>query len=364
MMRKPMTANVDGALDHYAMLERLDLAPLWEYQTNLFPKEPSKRALPFLWHYEDIRPELLHFGDALSMEKAERRVLMLINPGLREQAATVANIYAGFQLILPRETARAHRHTSNAFRFIVEGEGASTTVDGEKTSMRAGDLLLTPGWAWHDHTHEGDGPMIWLDGLDFPLINILGVQFFETFSERAQPQVRPSNQASRLYAHARLNPVLRDKAKSGKGRSSPLSNYPWEQTEAALTAIGFDIEGAHRTGVVLDYVNPLDGGPVLPTMNCRIVRLPPGFDGVAQRRTASEIVHVVRGSGTTMIDGQRFDWKAHDTMALPIWSTHRHLNSSSSEDAILFTYSDAPVLESLGLYREDAGSPAFARVSP
>jgi gentisate 1,2-dioxygenase len=359
-----MTPAADGDEVRYAALTTLDLAPLWECQKNLFPREPSKRAVPFLWHYGDIRPQLLYFGGALSMDKAERRVLMLINPGLREQAATAANIYAGFQLILPGETARAHRHNSNAFRFIVEGRGASTTVDGEKTTMRCGDLLLTPGWAWHDHIHEGEGPMIWLDGLDFPLINALGVQFFELFPERAQPRSRTVDRASRLYAHARLNPVISGATRAGEGEASPMTNYPWERTEAALRAIGFDIEGADRTGVVLDYVNPRNGGPVLPTMNCRIVQLPPGFDGASQRRTASEIVHVVRGSGTTIIDGRRFDWKAHDTLAVPLWSTYRHLNASDSEDAVLFTYSDAPVLHALGLYREDAGSREFATMAP
>lgn len=356
--------SVDANEAHYAALSRLALAPLWEHQTDLFPREPSRRALPFRWSYAEIRSQLTYFGSSLSMEKAERRVLMLVNPGLRDEAATAANIYAGFQLIMPGERARAHRHTSNAFRFVVEGEGASTTVDGEKTSMKSGDLLLTPGWAWHEHLHEGQGPMIWLDGLDFPLINRLGIQFFESLPERVQAPSRSADRASRLYAHARLNPASPSGPSYAAGKASPLTNYPWERTEAALHAIGFDVDGVDRTGVVLDYVNPVNGGPVLPTMNCSIVRLPPGFEGASRRRTASEIVHVVRGSGTTVIDGQRFEWKAHDTMALPVWCTHRHLNASSREDVVLFTYSDAPVLHALCLYREDAGHPELSSVSP
>jgi gentisate 1,2-dioxygenase len=206
--------------------------------------------------------------------------------------------------------------------------------------------------------------MIWLDGLDFPLINVLGVQFFESLPERVQAPSRSADRASRLYAHARLNPVSRPELRSPGGQASPMTNYPWERTEAALRAIDFDVEGVSRTGVVLDYVNPVNGGPVLPTMNCRIVHLPPGFEGESQRRTASEIVHVVRGSGSTVIDGQRFEWKTRDTMALPLWCTHRHFNASGSEDVVLFTYSDAPVLQALGLYREDAGHPDFAKVQP
>lgn len=359
-----MSDTEERSAEHYRALKRLELAPLWDLQANLFPPEPLARAIPFHWRYADIHPHLIHFGGALPLERAERRVLMLINPGMREESATVANIFAGLQLILPGETARAHRHTANAFRFIIEGSGASTTVDGEKTSMRAGDLLLTPGWAWHDHVHEGQGPMIWLDGLDYPLINALGIQFFEPYSERAQSLSTPTDRASRLYAHARLNPVIPGRAPAAPACSSPISNYPWERTEAALDAIGFDAEGAERHGVVLEYVNPLNGGPVLPTISCRIVRLRAGFAGEARRRTASEIVHIVRGSGTSIIDGQRFDWRAHDTLAVPIWSTCRHFNRSDSEDAVLFTYSDEPALTALNLYREDGGHPSYASVGP
>src|SRR3989337_2890 len=152
----------------YAAVARLGTAPLWRYYGNLFAAEPRSRAVPHLWRYPDLRPYLLHFADELSLEEAERRVLMLVNPGLPDPPATTTTLYAGIQVILPGETAQAHRHTSGAFRFIIEGDGAYTTVNGERVHMHPGDLLLTPGWHWHDHAHDGEGPMLWLDGPDFP----------------------------------------------------------------------------------------------------------------------------------------------------------------------------------------------------
>lgn len=152
----------------YKALETAGAAPLWRFYGNLFPAQPKSRAVPYRWSWRELRPHLLHFSETLSLDEAERRVLMLVNPGLTDPPATVNTLYAGLQIILPGETAQAHRHTSNAFRFILEGSGAWTTVDGERVFMEPGDLLLTPGWHWHDHTHEGDAPMIWLDALDYP----------------------------------------------------------------------------------------------------------------------------------------------------------------------------------------------------
>jgi gentisate 1,2-dioxygenase len=336
----------------YALLERLETAPLWRRHGSLFTAEPPPKAVPFVWRYGELRPALVRLGEGLPLELADRRVLMMINPGLREQAATVSHLFAGFQMILPGETAPTHRHAANAFRFIVEGEGASTTVDGEKIPMAPGDLLLTPGWSWHDHAHAGDGPMIWLDGLDYPLVNVLGLCFFEAH-RRAEPPPRTRPLAA-LFSHARMNPVLPGpQAPSGGG--SPQLSYPWTQTEAALEAIGFEVEGAHTQGVVLEYVDPTSGGPVLPTISCRIVRLPPGFEGAPRRRTAGEVVHVVRGSGASIVDGRRFDWTARDILAVPTWSTCRHLNASATEDVVLFCYCDEPAVKALGFYREDGG---------
>jgi gentisate 1,2-dioxygenase len=335
--------------DPYDAIARLGTAPLWRYYGNLFAAEPKSRAVPHLWSYSALRPYLLHFADVLSLEEAERRVLMLVNPGLTEPPATTTNLYAGIQVILPGETAQAHRHTAGAFRFIIEGRGAYTTVNGERVHMRPGDLLLTPGWHWHDHAHEGDGPMLWLDGLDYPLVNALEVGFFELYSERTQKADVPDDISSRQFIHGRLTPAWDPKPSA----NSPIGNYPWEETSRAFDAIADDAAGSDADGVVLEYTNPWNGGPVMPTIGCRVARLRPGFRGVPRRQTPSTIYHVVRGEGVTIVDGQRLEWGEKDVFAVPGWATYEHRNASLADDAILFSYSDTPAVTSLGLYREE-----------
>lgn len=335
--------------DAYDAIAELGTAPLWRYFGNLFAAEPKSRAVPFRWSYPALRPHLLHFADVLSLEEAERRVLMLVNPGLSDPPATTTTLYAGIQVILPGETAQAHRHTSNAFRFVIEGSGAHTTVNGERVHMHPGDLLLTPGWHWHDHAHEGDGPMLWLDGLDFPLVNALEAGFFELYGERTQQAGVPDDISSRQFIHGRLTPAWDPQPSP----NSPIGNYPWAETARAFEAIADDALGSDSDGVLLEYTNPWTGGPVMPTIGCRVARLRPGFQGLPRRQTPSTIYHVVRGHGVTTVDGQRLEWGPKDVFAVPGWATYQHVNSVRDEDAILFSYTDAPALAALGLYREE-----------
>lgn len=346
-IQQPGETSINSA-EAYEAIQRLGAAPLWRYQRNLFPAQPKSKAVPYVWHYNELRPYLLHFSTTLSLKEAERRVLMLVNPGLQEPPATVNTLYAGIQIILPGETAQAHRHTSGAFRFIIEGSGAYTTVNGERVHMHPGDLLLTPGWHWHDHAHEGEGPMMWLDGLDYPLVNMLEAGFFELYNERLQPATSPDDFSTHQYLHGRLNPVW----EQPRTQNSPIGNYTWAETEKALNAIADDATGSDYDGILLEYTNPWTGGPVMPTTSCRIARLRPGFHGHAHRHTSSTIYHVVRGQGATIVDGTRLEWGEHDIFAVPGWAAHEHINTSSTQDAVLFVDTDEPVMRSLGLYRE------------
>ncbi|MEV4754429.1 cupin domain-containing protein [Micromonospora sp. NPDC049559] len=335
--------------DAYDAIAKLGTAPLWRYFGDLFAAQPKSRAEPFLWSYAALRPYLLHFADVLSLREAERRVLMLVNPGLADPPATTTTLYAGIQVILPGETAQAHRHTSGAFRFVIEGSGAYTTVNGERVHMHPGDLLLTPGWHWHDHAHEGEGPMLWLDGLDFPLVNALEAGFFELYGERTQKADVPDDISSRQFIHGRLTPAWSPRPSP----NSPIGNYPWSETARAFDAIADDAVGSDSDGVLLEYTNPWTGGPVMPTIGCRVARLRPGFRGVPRRQTPSTIYHVVRGEGVTTVDGRRLEWGPKDVFAVPGWATYEHVNAARGDDAILFSYTDAPALTALGLYREE-----------
>ncbi|MCE0762050.1 cupin domain-containing protein [Pseudonocardia kujensis] len=337
--------------DHaYSQITKLGAEPLWRHYGDLFHPEPRSAAVPHRWSFSDLRPYMLHFTETLSLEEAERRVLMLVNPGLADPPATVNSLFAGIQIIMPGETAQAHRHTANAFRFIIEGESAYTTVNGERVHMRPGDLLLTPGWHWHDHYHEGSGPMMWLDGLDFPLTNSFEAGFFELFGDRTQKSRVPDDFSSRVYIHGRLNPVW----ETPQTASSPVGNYPWSETERALAAIGDDVDGSESEGVVLEYTNPWTGGPVMPTIDCRILRLRPGFVGRPARTTASTILHAVRGRATVEVGDTTFDLEPKDILAVPGWARYRLDCASTSEDAVLFAYSNRPALRALELLREEA----------
>ncbi|MFE9695027.1 cupin domain-containing protein [Micromonospora sp. NPDC005806] len=342
-----MTVNTSETA--YEELDALAVAPLWRYFGELFLPEPRSAARPHRWEYAALRPHMMHFADALSLEDAERRVLMLINPGLQDPPATVNSLFAGLQIIMPGETAQAHRHTANAFRFIIEGDAAYTTVNGERVHMHPGDLLMTPGWHWHDHYHAGDQPMIWLDGLDFPLTNAFEAGFFELFGERSQKPTVPDDLSSRRFIHGRLNPAWEQAA----GPASPVGNYPWRETERAFAAIADDAEGSENEGIVLEYTNPWTGGSVLPTIDCKVSRLRPRFRGRPRRTTASTILHVVRGQGHVEIGDERFDFAPHDVIAVPGWAPHRFVNGSATEDAVLFAYSNRPALRALGMLREE-----------
>lgn len=336
--------------DAYRGLAALDAAPLWRYLGDLFRPEPEPLAVPIVWKYKPLREYAMYFADTLPIEDALRRVLMLVNPGLQEPPATVNTLYAGIQVLLPGEQAPAHRHTSNAFRFVIEGSGVYTTVDGERVHMRPGDLLITAGWQWHDHFHAGEAPMMWLDGLDYPLTNMLEAGFYEPYPDTFQKSTAPDDISTRQIIHGRLNPTWVRQDTS----STPIGNYPWSETERALMAIGDDVDGCEYDGVALEYSNPITGGPVLPTISCQIQRLRPGFIGRPRRRTPSVICHVVRGAGRTIVGETALEWGENDVFAIPGWMPYQHFNDSRDEDIVLFTYSNKPVMSALNLYREES----------
>jgi gentisate 1,2-dioxygenase len=346
-------AGSDREESFYGKLGPVDVAPLWR-AAGLLPNQPSSPAVPHLWRYVEVRELLMEAGGLVTAEEAERRVLMLLNPGLDGRPAATANLYAGLQLVLPGEIAPVHRHSAAALRFICEGAGGFTAVDGEKAVMEIGDMVLTPNWAWHDHGNASDEPIIWLDGLDLPLLHKLETHFFEITGEEQQELTRPDNASTRTFAAGRLNPGWVDWTQP----YSPLVNYPWRQTEQQLHAAAEDWHGSPCDGVIFEYADPLRGGPVMPTMACHVQLLKPGFHGQAHRHTSSAVYHVVRGQGRSVIDGVTLDWEERDTFALPGWALHEHVNESASEEAILFSFTDEPVLRSLDLYREQSGEGA------
>lgn len=330
----------------YADLRQFSMGPLWAVLGEALTPEPRVRSVPCLWRYADVRPRVLRAGELVSAAEAERRVLMLLNPGLGGKPAATTTLYAGVQLILPGEVARTHHHTPAALRFVIEGEGGYTAVSGEKAAMRKGDYLTTPNWTWHDHGNEGEGPVIWLDGLDIPLVTNLDAIFFEEFGEDRQPITKPAEDSLRRWG-ANLKPTWQQPA----GPYSPILNYRWETSRAALHALREDA-GSPFDGVIMEYTNPYTGGPTLPTMAAYLQLLRRGEHTQAHRHVASTVYHVAEGGGYSVIAGERFDWAEGDTFVAPAWAWHEH--AALEGETVLFSFSDRPVLQAFALDREQA----------
>jgi gentisate 1,2-dioxygenase len=301
-----------------------------------------------MWKASLIESLVQEAGRAVPVGE-ERRALQLFNPGLDGRWATTNTLIAAIQLLLPGETARAHRHTPTAIRFIMEGAGGYTAVDGERVYMAPGDLVLTPSWAWHDHGNETDHPVVWMDGLDVPLVQALNAMFFQLHDQPQFPLTRPHNASVALHGHVSLSPTWVKE----RPRSSPLLLYSWATTRRSLDAMR-DLPGDEWDDIALEYTHPQTGGALLPTMSCWIQMLRPGARLRAHRHTGSAVYYVVEGTGETVIDGVRLAWGRGDVITLPSWALHEHANSSAREAAILFSIQDRPVLERLGLYRQEA----------
>jgi gentisate 1,2-dioxygenase len=343
---KPATGN-NARRDFYERIGAHSMAPLWESMHQLVPPAPAPKYVPAHWPYEIARPFLMESGSLITAKEAIRRVLILENPALRGTACCTPSLYAGLQLILPGEVAPSHRHTQSALRFIVEGEGAYTAVDGERTIMHEGDFVITPSWTWHDHGNESSRPMVWLDGLDIPLIALFNAGFAENYGEDEQPVTRPPGDSDARYASGLL-PVDWKPTR----QASPIFNYPYARTREALERMkaAGDPDACH--GYKLRYVNPANGGAPIATMGTFMQLLPRGFATVPYRATDGTIFSVVEGSGETTIGDVAFRWQKRDHFVVPSWARVVH---RADEDAVLFSFSDRPVQERLDLWREDRG---------
>ena len=330
----------------YARLDQNDTAPLWEVLSRLVLPEPQPSILPALWKYDAIRPLLMEAGRLLTVQEAERRVLVLENPGLRGASQITQSLYAGLQLIQPGEVAASHRHASSALRLVVEGDGGGyTAVDGERTSMRTGDFVLTPSWTFHDHGNLGSAPVVWMDVLDIPIVNIFDTSFSEHHPQETQPISRAEGDAVARYGGGML-PI----EYTPSSPSSPAFTYPYSRSRPALEQLARNgsIDRCH--GVKMQYVNPATGGYPLPTIAAFLQLLPKGFAGKAYRSTDSTIYHVVEGRGRSRIGSQTFEWGPRDIFVVPSWQAVSH---EASEEAVLFSASDRAAQKALGLWREE-----------
>jgi gentisate 1,2-dioxygenase len=332
----------------YEKIGTRNLAPLWQVLHTLVTREPRSDCQPHLWRYDEVRVMLGEAGEHISAAEAERRVLILENPGLRGTFSVTTSLFAGLQMVLPGEVAPAHRHTQSALRFILEGAGAHTTVDGEKTYMAPGDFVITPSVAWHDHGNETDAPMVWLDGLDIPIVKLLDASFADRYPADSQEPTRPAGDSAARYG-SNLLPVDHKPT----SLNSPIFNYRYEETRRALDTMKKHTAWDSCHGLKLRYTNPETGSYAMPTIGAFIQLLPKGFETGRYRATDATVFVCVEGAGTTRIGDKSFHWGPRDIFVAPSWHWVSHQPETES---VLFSYSDRPVQEKLGLWREDRGN--------
>jgi len=297
--------------DFYHRLKTKSAAPLWEQLADLVLAQPRPGCVPALWRYEEMRPYLMESGKLITADEAERRTLMIENPGLQGIPQITQSLYAGLQLVLPGEVTPTHRHVAAALRFVIEGEGAYTSVDGTKITMHPGDLILTPSWTYHDHGNFTDTPVVWMDGLDIPVVNMLDASFAEHYAGGTKAVVQ-------------------------EGGDSPYG-FPF----ARMRALAKDAPGSR-----IHY----GGESTMPTIDAWLRLLPARFKTESYRSTDATVFCVAEGHGQSRIGDKTFSWAPHDIFMVPSWVPVTH---EAQDESVLFSFSDRPIQKALGLWRED-----------
>src|SRR5881398_3713788 len=301
-----MENQIQDTPERRAFYEKIDgenLSALWNNMAALITPEPHSPCRAFLWRFDAIRERMIEAGALISAKEAERRVLVLENPGLRGQSKITTSLYAGVQLVMPGDVAPAHRHSQSALRFVLEGKGAHTAVDGERTAMEPGDFIITPSMTWHDHSNETSEPMFWLDGLDIPLVQFLDASFAEGSDEDQQKITRPAGDSFARYGR-NLLPVDQKRI----SRTSPIFNYPYAHTREALEQAKTSNEWDACHGLKLKFSNPETGDFAMPTIGTFIQLLPKGFETARYRSTDATVFAAIEGNGRTRIGDEVFEW--------------------------------------------------------
>lgn len=322
--------------------EKNHIVPLWESTTAEKFKTPLEKA--HIWRWSDMQPVVQATGKLRAQHVLDRRVLLMTKPDRhhRFDEAASGQLYCSFQMVLPGERAQAHRHPMNALRFVVQaGPGAKSIVDGKECAMQAGDLVLTPGWCWHEHVNDGDTPMIWLDVLDVGLHYVLGTTDFQPGPARDVVAHPPDS----AFVQAGVTPLLRET--SQRRPHSPKFRYPWADTLAGLAATPPASDGSRA----VRYVNPQDGGPCMDLLDCALLEIDASRPTSRHRSSAFGLCFVKEGRGTSRIGEKIIHWGPNDVISLPArqWTSHQ----AEGGPARLFQVSNRDVYRRLGLLSEE-----------
>ena len=350
----------DDLVQLYRGFENEYLIPLWTQIGDLMPRHPRSKAVPHLWRWADLVPLAARAGGLVPVGRGgERRAIALANPGLGGRPFATPTLWAAIQYLMPREDAPEHRHTQHAFRFVVEGEGVWTVVNGDSVAMRRGDFLPQAGWNWHAHHNSADEPMAWIDGLDIPFSYYTETQFFEfgrdelSDSERSSPEI---SRSERLWAHPGLVPMAAD----DRPRGTPMLAYRWPRTDEALAEqLALEDEGYPATlepgHAAVRFADPRSGADVLPTIRCEMHRIANGATTTPSRVVGSSVVQVFDGRGKVTVGDREWRVERGDMFVVPSWQvfaveSDEDQGTSASGALDLFSFSDAPIIEAIGAH--------------
>lgn len=335
------TTNAAASSDEgiRAAWQEAHVSPLWESRVAHNLAKVVER--PAIWTWRAMSPLIADALSRRSTEVIERRVLSLINPDPGVGNCTTSNLNAGLQILGPGEVARPHRHSMNALRFVLQGQGADTVVDGKACAMEEGDLVITPGWTWHEHVHRGTAPVIWLDVLDASLHRYLHTDAFEAGPANNVPAHAPDA----AFAVANVVPEVPESA----SQHSPVFRYPWSAAAAAVAAAPLAKDRSRR----VRYINPLTGGAVMSLLDCYVVQVDPERETLPTRTTCNAVCAVVEGRGQSEIGGETISWGPKDVFTLPhgLWVRHR----AEGGPARLFVTTDREIYRRLDLLEEEVG---------
>jgi gentisate 1,2-dioxygenase len=353
MSTKRYTSEDTDLDTFYGDIAGHDLQPLWEMR-GLLTETPTVATIPYRWSAGDLHELAQRSGELVPIDRGgDRRVLALSNPGLGGAPYISSTLWAAVQFLQAGELAPAHRHSPSALRFILDGHGVYTVLDGDPVTMSRGDLVLTPAWAFHEHHNPGTESMMWLDVLDLPVVAGLDAVFFEEGpSEDTDRSMAPRSSAARRYGQGPGLVPAGVSAHHHDRAHSPLMVYRWSETDAALDAL---LELSETGDAQLRFRDPTRDRDVMPTLRCEMRRTEAGTDTVTDRQTGSRVCAVLDGTGVVDIGDDSFTLSPGDIFVVPSWASHR-LHATTTLD--IFTTSDAPVLEALSLYRSEQGTPS------
>jgi gentisate 1,2-dioxygenase len=321
------------------------------------------KALPYRWRWNDYSAFLRRIGeiathaDVSPIEFADRQSILLTNPGLGGRLQVTNTMRCAISIYNPGDVAPAHIHSANASRTILSDTGGYTNVEGERCEARRGDLILTPNGTWHDHGNESTAPVVWIDMLDWPLLEVLDLAWVDMeykgagadSNARIQKTIHTDGYSTRMYGNGGLKPAFVSHQRGWGQQATPMVHYRGSDVRDALQAVRGE-KGDPYEGIILDFVNPVTGQPVFTTLNYSAKLLRPGEETLAKRETCNSFSVVLEGQGYTEVGGQRFDWEPNDIVVIPNFLWRRHVNTGAS-DAVIYTTSDAALMKNIGQYR-------------